>query len=161
MVSRRGLRRAAQMTMLLAGAIIASPLAASPITDALEGEWSGSGRLTLSSGETERIRCNGTARSTTANTVDQKFNCASTGKNFSFSSSLHISSNRVRGTWNGSGRSGTVTGSATRSSVKVRLVGGDGAGNLSASISGCRQNLRITGWSDEMRSLSVSLKKKC
>ncbi len=161
MVSRRAFAEANRMIALLAGAIIASPLAASPITDALEGEWSGSGRLTLSSGETERIRCNGTARSTTANTVDQRFNCASTGKNFSFSSSLHFSSNRVRGSWTGSGRSGTVTGRATRSSVRARLVGADGTGNLSASISGCRQTLRITGWTDELRSLSVSLRKKC
>lgn len=146
---------------LLVFALAASPLQASPITDALEGEWSGSGKLTLRSGETERIRCRGTVRSQTANTVDQKFNCASSGKNFGFSSSLHFSGNRVRGSWSGQGRDGTISGRATRSSIRARLTSADGTGSLSASINGCRQSLNITGWASEMRSLSVQLKKSC
>ena len=158
---RKASRFAIHMAALLAFAVAAPPVGASAITDALEGEWSGSGRLTLPSGAAERIRCRGTVRSVTANTVDQKFTCASTGKNFRFSSSLHFSGDRVRGTWEGTGRSGTVTGSATGSSIQARLSGPSGTGNLSASVSGCRQSLRITGFARELKSLSVQLKKAC
>lgn len=150
------LRLAVVLSVVLA---IPAPAGASALTDALAGEWSGSGRLTLPNGKTERIRCDGSAHSSTANTVDQSFRCASTSKVFDFSSSLHFSGGRVRGDWRGSGRSGIVSGSATSSSVQLRLTSDGGNGSLSASVSGCRQSLNVSGFAEEMRSLSVQLRK--
>ena len=149
------------LTALLAVLWTAPPAAASSITDALEGEWSGSGRLTLPNGKTERIRCRGTAHSSTANTVDQQFECASTGKSFRFTSSFHFSGKRVRGHWQGPGRSGTLLGNASDSSFQARLSSAQGGGDLSATIGRCRQTLEVTGWSEEMKALSVQLDKEC
>jgi hypothetical protein len=158
--------RASGSRLCLAALVVAffaaaPPAGASPITDALKGEWSGSGRITRPDGKTERIRCRGTTRSPTENTVEQYFDCASTGKFFDFSSSLHFSGDRVRGTWRSGGRTGTVSGRATRSSINARLSSDTGTGSLQSSIRGCTQTLTITGWSKDLKSLTAQLKKDC
>ncbi len=138
----------------------ASMANASAITDTLEGTWSGSGTLTLTNGATERIRCRGTGQGDES-TVRQSFKCASSGKNFNFSTSLRFSGSQVSGKWSGPKRSGTLAGQATPNSLQLRLKSKSGAGNLVATLDGCRQSLQLTGWSDELRSLSVQLRKSC
>jgi hypothetical protein len=136
------------------------PAAASALTDALDGEWSGSGSLSLTNGKTERIRCR--ADINASNTaVNEYFNCASTAKNFSFTISLFITGNNVSGDWRGPDRSGTASGRATQSGLQLRLTSTRGNGRLTASISRCSQSIEVTGWSDELRSLSINLEKAC
>jgi hypothetical protein len=130
------------------------------LTEALGGEWSGSGTLKLANGKSERIRCHGEANADEA-LVRQYFSCASTGGKFSFSTSLKFSGNQVSGDWRGPDRSGTLSGRATTGSISLRLVSDTGSGNLRATLSHCAQSLTVTGWSKEMRSLSVRLKKAC
>lgn len=152
------LRALALASLVVTAAV---PAHAHPLAKALAGEWSGSGRLTLPDGKTERIRCKGSGRSVTENTIDESFECASTAKTFRFTASLHISeSGNARGTWTGSGRNGTALGTATRSSVRVNLTSSDGSGSLSSRVSGCSQSLTISGFANEMRSLSVQLSKE-
>ncbi len=134
--------------------------AANAITQALEGDWSGSGRLTLTNGKSERIRCHGKASASDIK-VRQSFSCASTGKNFSFSTSLTLSGNLVSGDWRGPDRTGTLSGRATSSSLSLRLLSGTGNGALNAKIGRCSLSLTVTGWSDELRSLTINLRKPC
>jgi len=150
--------RTLALVFMLAGS--ASMAGASAITDALEGTWSGSGTLTLTNGETERIRCRGTGQSD-GNAVRQSFKCATSGKNFNFSTSLRFSGSRVSGEWRGPKRSGTAAGQATPTSLRLRLRSQSGTGNLTAAIGACSQSLQVTGWSDELNTLSVQLRKRC
>jgi hypothetical protein len=143
---------------VLFGAV--SGASASAVTEALGGEWSGSGTIRLSNGKSERIRCRGKADAGDA-MVHQRFSCASTGGSFSFSTSLKFSGNQVSGDWRGPDRSGTLSGRATTASISLRLISDIGSGNLRATLSRCAQSLTVTGWSKEMRSLSVSLRKAC
>jgi hypothetical protein len=149
-------RSVAALSIVLSAATAAK---ANPITDVLEGEWSGSGQVVYSNGTTERIRCRGTAHSSTENSIDQNFDCATAGKAFGYSSALHFSEGRVRGTWRSGTRSGRVLGDASRSRINARLISDQGDGSLSASMSGCSQSLSVSGWDEGIKSLSVRLKK--
>jgi hypothetical protein len=137
------------------------PSSASELTDALKGEWSGSGEIALANGKVERIRCRGESREVSENAVEQFFHCASTDKEFDFSTSMHFSEGRARGNWSAPDRSGTLTGSASPDSLQLRLSSASGEGNLSATIGSCSQSIDVTGWSDDLKSLSAELRKDC
>jgi len=146
----------------LAGAVGGcQPASASELTEALEGEWSGSGEIALANGETERIRCRGETRQVSENAVEQFFSCASTDKDFDFSTSMHFSEGRARGNWRAPDRSGTLSGPASPGSLQLHLSSSEGEGNLSATIGSCSQSINVTGWSDELKSLSAQLSKDC
>jgi hypothetical protein len=134
---------------------------ASGLTDALKGEWSGPGQIALANGKSERIRCRGEVRQVSENAVEQFFYCASTDKEFNFSTSMHFSEGRARGNWSAPDRSGTLSGSASTGSLKLHLSSASGEGNLSAEIGSCSQSINVTGWSDELTSLSAQLSKDC
>jgi hypothetical protein len=146
---------------LLASFAGASLAAASPITDALEGEWSGSGTLALANGKTEHLRCRGDGRAVTENTIELEFECASTAKNLDFSTSMRFSSGRAEGTWDAPDRRGTLKGSASARSLSLALSSTEGDGKLTARMGGCGLSFNVTGWSDELKSLSADLKKSC
>ena len=156
-LSRRGLIAAVVLALSLAPTL---PSGASPLTDALDGDWAGSGVLRLTNGKTERIRCHAYIDAS-ATEVDQYFNCAGTDKNFSFSAFLRLSGNRVSGEWRGPDRSGTASGRASASRLQLALTSTRGSGNLTANVGRCTQSVRITGWSDKLRSLTVELQKEC
>ena len=137
------------------------PSSASELTDALKGEWSGSGEIALANGKSERIRCRGETREVSDNAVEQFFHCASTDKEFDFSTSMHFSEGRARGDWRAPDRSGTLSGPASPGSLQLHLASSDGEGNLSATIGSCSQSINVTGWSDELKSLSAKLSKDC
>jgi hypothetical protein len=134
---------------------------ASSLTDALKGKWSGSGEIALANGKSERIRCRGDVREVSENAVEQFFQCASTDKEFNFSTSMHFSEGRARGNWSAPDRSGTLTGEASPASLQLHLKSASGDGNLSATIGSCSQSINVTGWSDELKSLSAKLSKDC
>jgi len=151
--------------LLVAATIIAavgpiSAAEASVITDKLRGQWAGSGTLKLANGKNERIRCHGNA-SGGETSLSQFFTCASTANNFSFSTSLAFSGSKVSGDWFGPEGGGTASGSASSSSMSLSLVSTNGRGRLSATFSSCRLSLTVTGWSTELRSLSVRMRKPC
>jgi hypothetical protein len=138
-----------------------APSSASELTDALKGEWSGSGKIALANGKSERIRCRGETREVSENAVEQFFHCASTDKEFDFSTSMHFSEGRARGDWRAPDRNGTLSGPASARSMRLHLSSSDGEGNLSATIGSCSQSISVTGWSDELKSLSANLSKDC
>jgi hypothetical protein len=147
--------------IVLALMVCGSASAATSITNRLEGAWSGSGRIVLAKGETEHIRCHGEGRAVSANTIEQHFKCATTAKNLNFSTSLFFSQENVTGTWTAPDGDGTLAGKASSTSIQLTLKSAVGQGHLSATISSCHQSLRVSGWSDEFKSLSVELRKPC
>ena len=119
---------------VLAGFLCAGsvPSWASEMTDALKGKWSGSGQITLANGKSERIRCRG-----------------------------DFSEGRARGDWQASDSSGTLSGPATPGSLRLLLSSATGEGRLSATIGSCKQSINVTGWSENLKALSVVLRKDC
>lgn len=141
--------------------VVLSAAWAASLSANLEGQWSGSGKIILANGKSERIRCSGNGRQMTQNSVEQQFQCASTDKQFFFSTSIQFSGSTARGRWSAPDRSGTMEGTASSSSMRLHLASASGEGDLSATIGACSQSLTVTGWSNELKSLSVSLKKDC
>lgn len=67
----------ARLTLALVGAIVlATPASAQPF--GLAGAWSGTGRIVLTTGNTERARCRATIRRQTARTFSLSAVCATT-----------------------------------------------------------------------------------
>ena len=155
----RFLARALALTTIVT--VVAVEANAASFTENLQGEWSGSGEITLVSGKSERIRCRGLGRAVSENTIEQQFFCASTDKDFNFFTSIRVSEGRAQGEWKAPDRSGTLSGSASASSMKLHLSSASGEGDLSATIGACSQSLRVTGWSNELKSMSVNLEKEC
>lgn len=151
--------RTLALTAILA--VVTVEAHAASLTENLQGEWSGSGEITLASGKSERIRCRGLGRAVSENTIEQQFFCASTDKEFNFFTSIRVSEGRAQGEWKAPDRSGTLSGNASASSMKLHLSSASGEGDLSATIGACSQSLRVTGWSDELKSMSVNLEKEC
>jgi hypothetical protein len=148
---------------VLAGNLCAAPVPAwaSDLTDSLKGEWSGSGQITLANGKSERIRCHGESRAVSENALEQSFHCATADKGFDFSTSMHFSEGRARGDWRAPDRSGTLSGPASLGSLRLQLLSPSGEGRLSATIGTCKQSINVTGWSKDLKSLSVHLRKDC
>lgn len=142
-------------------AVMAAEAHAASLTEKLQGEWSGSGEIALASGESEPIRCHGFGRAVSENTIEQQFLCASTDKEFNFFTSIRVSEGRARGEWKAPDRSGTLSGDASDGGMKLHLSSASGEGDLSATIEACSQSLLVTGWSNELKSMSVSLEKEC
>ena len=134
---------------------------AASLSATLQGSWSGSGRITLTNGKSERIRCHGSGRQVTQNSIEQQFHCASTEKEFDFSTSIQFSGSTARGHWSAPDKSGTLSGQASTSHMQLHLSSASGSGTLSATIGACSQSLTVTGWSNKLKSLSVNLKKDC
>ena len=157
------IERVVVRTLALAAilAVVTVEAQAASLAENLQGEWSGSGEITRASGESERIRCRGLGRAVSENTIEQQFFCASTDKEFNFYTSIRVSEGRAHGEWKAPDRSGTLSGEASASSMKLHLTSASGEGDLSASIDACSQSLRVTGWSNELKSMSVSLEKDC
>ena len=142
-------------------AVVTVEAQAASLAENLQGKWSGSGEIALASGESARIRCRGFGRAVSESTIEQQFFCASTDKEFNFFTSIRVSEGRARGEWKAPDRSGTLSGDASASSLKLHLSSASGEGDLSATIEACSQSLRVTGWSNELKSMSVSLEKEC
>ena len=160
---RCGANKSVLGVAVLAGFLCAGSVSswANELTDSLKGEWSGSGQITLANGKSERIRCRGESRAVSENAVEQSFHCASADKGFDFSTSMHFSEGRARGEWRAPDRSGTLSGPASPGSLRLQLSSASGEGRLSATIGSCRQSINVTGWSNELKSLSVDLRKDC
>ena len=149
--------------LTLVGGLALMPVAASAasLSENLQGEWSGSGEIARASGETELIRCRGSGRAVSENSIEQHFHCASTDKEFDFFTSIRVSEGRARGEWTAPDRSGTMSGEASPTGMQLHLSSASGEGELSVTIDACSQSLTVTGWSDELKSMSVSLEKEC
>ena len=154
-------RRSLVVSLPLISAMFAAPSVANAAEafNALKGSWSGSGSVSFSSGESEKLRC--TARYTGGGS-NLAFNmkCASTSAQINLSGDLS-GGNKVSGSWNESsyGLSGDASGSASGNSVRVRISGGAN-GYLTLNVSGSRHTLALSTQGSPVSGVNVSLNRR-
>jgi len=154
-------RGAAIASSLMALLLLFSPQpAAADAFQTLTGSWSGSGSASFTSGQRERLRCN-------ANYVGGgqrltiRLRCASSSAQINLSGALERSGNSVSGNWSESsfGYSGTAFGSATGSTVRLRIRG-DLNGVLALRASGRSHTLALSSNTSTLTGVNVTMSRR-
>jgi hypothetical protein len=154
-------RNAGVAACVLTLAFVASPSLAepSPFTG-LAGSWAGSGTIGMANGTRERIRCRASyAVGGGGSSLQQSLRCASDSYRFELNSNVRYSAGNVSGTWNETTRgiSGTISGVAKTSEIRVRADGPGFAANLLLATRGDRQSVALRTASGDISEVSITL----
>jgi hypothetical protein len=130
----------------------------SPFT-AMSGSWSGSGTITTSDGNKERIRCRAKYDvDSGGSTLDLTLRCASDSYNFELQSNVAHNNGAVSGNWSENTRhvGGNIEGSARGNAISVRVSGVISA-TLGMSTNGNQQSISIQAPGTELQSVAISM----
>ena len=136
---------------LLGGAValaltLPAAAASGPFAE-FSGSWSGNGTIRPQSGNTERIRCNGTYSSRTANDLHVKLRCASDSYKFDLSGQITASGgSQISGQWNENSRGvgGSVTGTVQGERLLMHTETAGFSADLTMIMRGKRQDVTIS-----------------
>lgn len=159
-IARSGLAAVVIASLGLAGSVA---LARGGAFDDLAGYWSGSGRVMLSDGSSEPIRCRASYAIGGGGTLmQQKLTCASAAYKFDISSNVEENGGRLSGTWSEATRgvSGQVQGSIRGGQISAQVNAGGFNAALSVSTRGASQSVSITPQGNDIREVSVSMRKQ-
>ena len=130
--------------------------------DNMAGSWSGTGTITLGSGDKERIRCR------VEYTVDdsgfriqQDLRCASDSYKFELSSDIYYSNGNVTGHWDEKSRrtSGTISGRATPGRIEALAETGGFAALFTMITRGNNQSVKIESKSPDISDVTITLRR--
>jgi hypothetical protein len=126
----------------------------------MAGSWSGSGRISISQGVTERIRCK--ARydvAGTGTTVDLRLRCASDSYKFELLSNVSYQNGQVMGYWTEKtyGISGRVSGNVKPGQVDVRIESPQFSALMTVRTNGNRQSISIRAAGQNFSESSITL----
>ena len=112
--------------------------------DRLVGSWAGSGSIELTSGAREALKCRA-KYDVSGDTLQLYIKCASDSYNFELSSTVNVVGSAVTGTWSESphGASGSVAGTASGESIRVKAEAGNFTANLSLTTHTNSQTVSI------------------
>jgi hypothetical protein len=123
----------------------------------LSGSWTGSGKVSLSDGSNERLRCRAAYRVDPSGVrLQQTLKCASDSYTFDLSSEILCEGSRVSGTWSETSRnvSGTLKGRSNGESINLVADTVGFSANLHLTTRGNRQSVSIESQSD-IRNVSI------
>ena len=130
----------------------------SPFT-AMSGSWIGTGTITTSSGNKERIRCRAKYDvDSGGSNLDLLLRCASDSYNFELQSNVAHNNGAVSGNWSENTRhvGGNIEGSARGNAISVRVSGVISA-TLGVSTNGNQQSISIQAPGTELQSVAISM----
>jgi hypothetical protein len=127
----------------------------------MAGYWTGTGKLTLSNGTFESIKCVVTYK-VTGSQLKQNVRCASPGYSLNGTAELVVSaSGAVSGNWseNQYAATGDVVGKATDNGFSLTVTGPAFSAVMDASTTACKQQLDIVPKGLSVSRISVGLAK--
>lgn len=134
---------------------------ADPIAD-LTGYWSGAGSVTLSNGNTERVKCAVTYKVTDGGAqVRQSMRCASQDYSINASADLRIKGQQVTGNWEEKtyAATGEITGRYTGNAFVLSIKGGNFTAAMNVALSDCKQSISISPQGLDVTRVSIGLGK--
>lgn len=145
---------ASSIAMLMAGA---PAVAGSPFS-ALIGTWSGRGTAHLEGGKSEKLSCRGYYSGATSSELKLNIICANPSTKVELRSVLKYANGHVTGTWEerNYNQTGTITGSADDSKLRLTIGGGALTGLLSVSIGGTNQSVSLSTQGSALKGVSIS-----
>ncbi len=130
---------------------------------ALQGSWSGTGTIVLSSGAKERIRCSSNDRlGSSSAELRLELNCESDSYKFNLQSQIVYRDGTVSGNWSETTRAtgGTISGRIAGNQIQVRAEGQTFSAILSVTTRGDRQSISIQSPGSEMSDVTITLTRK-
>jgi hypothetical protein len=124
------------------------------------GKWSGSGKITVKGGDSERIRCRA-SNSATGNTLSLSMRCASDSYKFELGSEISSDGGAISGTWNETSRGvyGNLAGRMTGNNIQANASAVGVNASLSIRTTGNSLSLAIRSPGSEVSEVSVSMAK--
>jgi len=148
--------------VLAAGAIALSmagapAMAGSPFS-ALVGSWSGKGTARLEGGKSEKLTCKGYYSGSGGTELKLNIICANPSTKVELRSVLKYAGGRVTGTWEerNYNQTGTITGSADESKLRLNIGGGALKGVLSVSLGGETQSVSLSTQGSALKGVSIN-----
>jgi len=152
-------------TILAVGASLvyaqSDPQKQGPFYD-LAGNWSGTGNVTLASGEKERIRCRvGYEVARQGHGVRQDLRCASDSYKFDLGAEVEFTGSSITGRWTERSRhvGGTIVGSARLGFIEVLTESTGFSALLTITTRGDRQTVDISSRGREIAQVSITLRR--
>ncbi len=132
-------------------------VAGSPFS-ALVGTWSGKGTARLEGGKSEKLSCKGYYQGTGGTQLKLNIICANPSTKVELRSVLKYANGRVTGTWEerNYNQTGTITGSADDSKLRLNIGGGALTGLLSVSIGGETQSVSLSTQGSVLKGVSIN-----
>jgi hypothetical protein len=129
----------------------------------LSGIWEGTGTVTLSSGNKERIRCQAEyAVGGSGSRLQQKLRCESPSYKFDLSSDVAYQGGTISGNWTERTRhtGGTVSGSVIEGGRIQAVVDGQGfSAVLNLVTRGDRQSVQMESKGEKLNQVSIMLRR--
>jgi hypothetical protein len=143
---------AAAILMIGVPAVAGSPFSS------LVGTWSGKGTARLEGGKSERLSCKGYYTGSGGSELKLNIICANPSTKVELRSVLKYSNGRVTGTWEerNYNQTGTITGSASDTNLRLSIGGGALKGFLSVSIGGTNQSVSLSTQGSALKGVSIT-----
>ena len=128
----------------------------------LAGYWTGVGSITLSGGNTERVKCaviykvdNGRGE------IKQSIRCASTDFSINATADLRVKGEQVSGSWEEKtyAATGEVSGRYTGESLVLSIRGANFTAAMDVGLSACKQSISIAPKGLDVSHISIGLAK--
>ena len=127
----------------------------------LSGVWSGNGKVSLSDGSSERLRCRATyAVDGSGRALQQTLRCASDSYKFDLNSEVTSQGDRVSGNWSEATRNvfGSLQGTAGGGRIDVFVEAVGFSANLTLRTNGNKQTVQISSKGD-IRGVTITMVK--
>jgi hypothetical protein len=128
----------------------------------LHGDWSGTGSITLGSGDRERIRCRVNYDvHESGNSLQQDLRCASDSYKFDMMSNVNIKNSQLSGHWTEHTRnkSGTLSGRAVPGRIEALAEAAGFSAFFTMITRGDRQTFKIESKNPDIQDISIALRK--
>ena len=125
----------------------------------LSGNWSGSGKIVVSNGSSERIRCRGSYKPSNEDSVSLSLRCASDSYKFELGSEITYSGGNISGSWTEASRGvvGQLSGKATPALIQANATSIGVTATLSIATRGTTQSVSMKSPGSEVSEVSISL----
>jgi hypothetical protein len=152
--------KAAGLTALLS-LLVPNLATAEPFTG-LSGAWNGAGRITMSDGASEPIRCRATyAANQAGTTLEQILRCASDSYKFNVKSNVEAEGDALIGQWTETtyNMTGEFVGKTIGPKIEGRVRGSGLSVGVALLTRGNEQQVRILSQGTKVREVTIKLRK--
>jgi hypothetical protein len=124
------------------------------------GNWSGSGKIVVKDGASERIRCRSN-NSSKGDGLTLSLRCASDSYKFELASDISYEGGKISGSWNETSRGvvGSLSGQATASNIQATAQAIGFTAGLNIRATGNAMNVSIRSPGSEISEVSISMAK--
>jgi len=138
--------------------LIGAPAVAGSPFAALVGTWSGKGTVRLEGGKSERLSCKGYYTGSGSSELRLNIRCTNPSTKVELRSVLKYANGRVTGTWEerSYNQTGTITGSASDTKLRLSIGGPALTGSLHVSIGGSEQSVSLSTQGSVLKGVSIT-----